>query len=81
MAAALSGIAGVEIVPPDTNIVMVDLVASQSVEKITAAAGEQGVLVSEWSSTRIRLVTHLDVSADDCRRAAAVLRGALTHGH
>jgi threonine aldolase len=81
LAAALNEIPGVEIVPPDTNIVMVDLVDGQSVERTAAAAREQGVLVSEWSSTRIRLVTHIDVSADDCRRAADVLRGALTHGH
>lgn len=81
MAAALNGIPGVEIVEPDTNIVMVDLVAGQAVANIVAAAREHGVLVSEWSSTRIRLVTHIDVTADDCGRAAGVLRGALTHGH
>jgi threonine aldolase len=81
MAAALRGIAGVEIVPPDTNIVMVDLLAGQSVARVAAEAREREVLVSEWSSTRIRLVTHVDVSADDCRLAADVLRGALTHGH
>lgn len=81
MADMLRGLPGVEIVEPDTNIVMVDLVAGQSVPQIAAAAREHGVLVSEWSSTRIRLVTHIDVSADDCRRAAEVLRGALTHRH
>ena len=78
LAGALAGIPGVEIVSPDTNIVMVDLVSGQSVASIAAAARDQGVLVSEWSSTRIRLVTHIDVSADDCRRAADVLRSALT---
>jgi threonine aldolase len=51
------------------------------VADVAVAAREQGVLVSEWSSTRIRLVTHIDVSADDCRRAATVLRSALTRGH
>jgi threonine aldolase len=81
LATALRGVAGVEVVEPDTNIVMLDLVAGQPVEKITAATRAQGVLVSEWSSTRIRLVTHIDVSADDCLRAAAVLRIALTNGH
>jgi len=79
LAASLAGIAGVEIVPPDTNIVMVDLVAGQSVPKLSAAARRDGVLVSEWSDTRIRLVTHIDVGADDCRRAADVLRAALTN--
>jgi threonine aldolase len=77
MADALTGIPGVEVVAPDTNIVMVDLVASQSVSEIVAATRAQGVLVSEWSATRIRLVTHIDVNAHDCLRAAEVLRAAL----
>jgi threonine aldolase len=81
LAAALEEIPGIEIVAPDTNIVMVDLVAGQSVPNVVAAAREQDVLVSEWSSTRIRLVTHIDAGADDCRRAATVLRSALTRGH
>jgi threonine aldolase len=79
LAVSLAGTPGVEIVPPDTNIVMLDLVAGQSVPTIAAAARRDGVLVSEWSDTRIRLVTHIDVTADDCRRAADVLRAALTH--
>jgi threonine aldolase len=81
LAAALEGIPGTEIVAPDTNIVMVDIVSGQSVPDIVAVARAQGVLVSEWSSTRIRLVTHIDAGADDCRRAATVLRTALTRGH
>ncbi len=81
MADTLRGIPGVKIVAPDTNIVMVDLLAGQSVPRVAAVAREQGVLISEWSSTRIRLVTHIDVSTDDCLRAADVLRGALTNGH
>lgn len=79
LAASLAGIRGVAIVPPDTNIVMVDLVAGQSVPKVAAAARQEGVLVSEWSDTRIRLVTHIDVNTNDCRRAADVLRAALTN--
>lgn len=79
LATALAEIPGVGVVPPDTNIVMVDFLAGQSVPTIAAAARSDGVLVSEWSDTRIRLVTHIDVSSDDCRRAADVLRAALTH--
>ena len=79
LAASLAGIAGVEVVPPDTNIVMVDLVGGQSVPNIAAAARREGVLISEWSDTRIRLVTHIDVNSTDCRRAADVLRAALTN--
>ena len=79
LAASLAGIPGVEIVPPDTNIVMVDLLAGQSVPTVAVAARQEGVLVSEWSDTRIRLVTHIDVNSNDCRRAADVLRAALTN--
>lgn len=78
IADALAGVKGIEVVPPDTNIVMVDLAEGQSVPRVVAAARAHGVLLSEWSATRIRMVTHLDVSTDDCLRAAGVLRRALT---
>ena len=36
---------------------------------VVERAAREGVLVAEWSPTRIRLVTHLDVSTADCRMA------------
>jgi len=77
LARAIDGAGGATVVPPDTNIVMIDLANGQSPATVAAAAREEDVYVSEWSSTRIRLVTHLDVSADDCRRAGAVIRHTL----
>jgi len=77
LARAIDGAGGATVVAPDTNIVMIDLANGQSPAKVAAAAREEDVYVSEWSSTRIRLVTHLDVSADDCRRAGAVIRHTL----
>ena len=77
LARLIDGAGGASVVPPDTNIVMIDLARGQSPATIAAAAREEDVLVSEWSATRLRLVTHLDVSADDCRQAGHVIRQAL----
>lgn len=73
LAKRLDGVGGARVVPPDTNIVMLDLAASQSVPDVARRAKEQGVRVSEWSPTRIRLVTHLDVSADQAKQAGEIL--------
>jgi threonine aldolase len=77
LARLIEGAGGATVVPPDTNIVMIDLASGQLPGDVAAAAREDDVLVSEWSATRLRLVTHLDVSADDCRRAGHVLRRIL----
>jgi threonine aldolase len=65
------------VVPPDTNIVMVDLPARIDAMTVVARAREAGVLVTAWSATRVRCVLHLDV--DDAALAAAVaaLQGVL----
>ena len=72
-----AGGGGVRVVPPDTNIVMIDLARGDSSARVAAAARDCGVLVSQWAPTRVRLVTHLDVSAKDCQRAGEVLREIL----
>jgi len=77
LAQTIDGAGGARVVPPDTNIVMIDLPTGRSSAPLVAAARAENVLVSEWSATRIRMVTHLDVSADDARRAAEVVRDAL----
>jgi threonine aldolase len=77
LATTIDGAGGARVVPPDTNIVMIDLPTGRRSASVVAAAKAEGVLVSEWSETRIRMVTHLDVSADDARRAAEVVRDAL----
>ncbi|MEO5567243.1 MAG: threonine aldolase family protein [Gemmatimonadaceae bacterium] len=78
LAKALDGAGGCTVVPPDTNIVMIDLPPGRKTDPIVDAARKGGVAVSEWSATRIRLVTHLDVSAADCRKAADVMARALS---
>jgi threonine aldolase len=77
LARALESLPGVRVVAPDTNIVMVDLAAGDTAARVAGAAERAGVRVAQWSATRIRMVTHLDVSADDCARAAEVMRGVL----
>lgn len=52
---------------PDTNIVLLDVAAP--IEVATAAAA-QGVLVSPFGPTRLRVVTHLDI--DDGALATAI---------
>jgi threonine aldolase len=71
LAEGLQGLPGVTVQPPQTNIVFVDLAphkAAGAVERLRAA----GVLVT--GLYRLRLVTHLDLSADDIQRAIPLLR-------
>jgi threonine aldolase len=76
LADAVDGVGGARVVPPDSNILMVDLPAPV-VPSVVARAAEQGVLLSPWSMTRLRAVTHLDVDDAGIARAADVLAGAL----
>ena len=64
---------GVRVVPPDTNIVMIDLPDTRDAFDVVRHAAEQGVLVTPWSPSRIRVVTHLDAGDADVRRAGEVL--------
>ena len=58
-----------------TNIVVFHLPASCAVDAPTlcALARERGVLVNAFGPRTVRAVTHLDVNAAQCERAAAVL--------
>jgi threonine aldolase len=61
---------GVDPATVDTNIVVVP---RDDAADFVAAARAGGVLVSPVGPRAVRLVTHLDVSEDDARAAAAVL--------
>ena len=63
---------GVDPETVDTNIVVVHRTDAAG---FVARAKDQGVVVSMVGPTAVRLVTHLDVSAEDAEKAAAVLRG------
>jgi len=57
-----------------TNIVVFGLAeAAPDALRLVARARERGVLVNVFGARRIRAVTHLDVSGEDCARAAQVL--------
>jgi threonine aldolase len=74
LADGLAGLPGVAVLAPQTNIVFVDLAP----EKATGAVQrlrEAGVLVT--GLYKLRLVTHLDVSAAQIDAAIAALRRVL----
>ena len=74
---AVDGAAGARVVPPDTNIVMIDLPTGAASGDVVARAKEHGVLISPWSNTRVRAVAHLDADRAAMTRAAEVVRGAI----
>jgi threonine aldolase len=68
----------IELVPPETNIVMIDLPASappadEAVRRLAAA----GVQLVAFGPARLRAVTHLDVTREDVERAAEVIARVL----
>jgi threonine aldolase len=77
IAGLVDGAGGAKVVAPDTNIVMVDLPPRHSAVDLVAALRKRDIRVAEWSPTRLRMVTHLDVSADNCCIAGEALRELL----
>ena len=75
LAEGLAGLPGVTVVPPQTNIVFVDLAPGRDGNAVVKAAAERGVRFT--GLYRLRFVTHLDVSADDIPRAVSILRDIL----
>jgi threonine aldolase len=67
---------GLRVEAPETNIVMIDLAPPLTADLVVARARDAGVLVSSFGPRRVRAVTHLDVSADDARRAGAAIARA-----
>ena len=76
-ASAMDGVDGATVIPPDTNIVMIDLPPGVSSGDVVARAQTGGVLISEWNPTRVRAVAHLDVDAAAMAQAAVVVREAI----
>ena len=60
---------------PESNILMIDVVNAADV---VARLKEEGVLMVEYSPTRVRAITHLDVSRQDVERAADALSKVLS---
>jgi threonine aldolase len=61
----------------ETNILMLDLDGTApDADTVSARARDEGVLANPVNARRIRVVTHLDVDARACERAAEVLARA-----
>jgi threonine aldolase len=72
LADGLAGLPGLRVVPPDSNIVFVDLAPGLDGAALVRRAAGLGVLFT--GQARLRLVTHLDVSTDQIHQAVQVLR-------
>lgn len=73
LAEALGASGWAEVVPPDTNIVFATT-RGRPASEVAAKLASQGVLVSAFSSDRIRLVTHRDVDARQAAQACEAIR-------
>ena len=70
---------GVRLAPVETNIV-VGVLEGRSALEAVAALAERGVLAAAMDAQTLRLVTHRDVSRQDCERAAEAIEVTLKHG-
>jgi threonine aldolase len=76
IAERLAGVRGVrlDLETVQTNIVIFHMEENApDAAAIAARAKDAGVLVSVFGARKLRAVTHLDVSRDDCARAADML--------
>ncbi len=76
LAEALGRCRGVRVSPVETNIVVAQLTGC-SAPDVVAALRQGGVLANAMDSLTLRLVTHADVSREECRRAAARIETVL----
>jgi threonine aldolase len=66
------------VVPPESNIVMIDLPEDMGAAAFAKSAMARGVRVSVWTASRVRTVMHLDVTSAEVEQAAGVLRELLS---
>lgn len=63
-----------EILPVETNIIIFEVRGRFTAPVLAAMLKEQGVIVIAISSTQIRIVLHLDISAADVQRTIEVIQ-------
>ena len=83
LAEGLAAVPGLKIDPKtvETNIVIFDVSAlGLTSSQFSGACKEQGVLVSSINDQCVRMVTHCDVSKDQCAQALEVVH-QLVHAH
>ena len=68
----------IDLATVQTNIIVFRLrEGAPDAATVVGAAGERGVLLFPFGTRTLRAVTHLDVSAAQCERAAAILSGLI----
>jgi threonine aldolase len=72
IASRLKQVPGIEILPVETNMVIVDLGARDR-DRFLERLSSRGVLLTPEGSSSIRAVTHLDVSAGQVEQAAGII--------
>jgi threonine aldolase len=70
---ALRGVAGVEVAPVESNIIVLTSTGTEAGE-LARRAAEQGVLMNATGKRTLRAVTHLDVDVRQVKAAAETLR-------
>jgi threonine aldolase len=79
LADAAAAIPRLSAVPPDTNIVMLDLAPDgPDAAAVAARLAERNILMIPFATRRLRAVTHMDVDDDGIDAALAVLADILT---
>jgi threonine aldolase len=74
LAQRASGLPGVRVRDPETNIVMIEIERTDvSASDVVSKLKDHGVLMVEFSRTRVRAVTHMDVDRTGIERAAEAL--------
>jgi threonine aldolase len=76
LADALGRGGGVRVAPVETNIVVATL-AGRTAPDVVGVLRREGVLANAMDASTIRLVTHREVSREDCERAAVAIERAL----
>jgi threonine aldolase len=73
---ALARCPGARVAPVRTNLVVATVAGRTTAEMVAALKG-RGVLAGAMDAATLRLVTHHDVTREDCERAASVLTATL----
>ncbi|RPJ71627.1 MAG: low-specificity L-threonine aldolase [Acidobacteria bacterium] len=76
LADGVAQLPGITLDPPrvDTNIVVFRLPGVAAAEAFASALEREGVLVSNFGSGRLRVVTHYGITETNCRRAVQVMQ-------
>jgi threonine aldolase len=81
LAEGLAQLPGLSVWPPETNIVVFEIVDGPTAQELCARLKDSGVLASPAAAgtdpRRIRMVTHLGISQEDALRTVALMAEAL----